>query len=1000
MLHGRLLASLLLSWPLAASSKPAQDATFESEASIVRLDVVVKDAAGRPLRDLRREDFEVREDGVLQRIVHFQRLSSNHVPVAPAGAPPESSPSAASASDAEAPPPRHLVFAVDDLHLGTSSLLVARREVAALVDGALEGADEVALVTTSGSFGTRQRFTRDKSAIRGALERMGFKDRSARSRFDRPFISETQAEQIEGKVLPNGGRTSNEAFELAVEQFMGEFRITRDVAESMVMERVRAILDEGRRATLDVCDTLEKMIRDLGELPGRKVVVLLSEGFYLGRGTLYETSYDLRRLTDAATRSGVVVYSIDVSGAAAPQPGGDPSERSLGNFALRQSVETFSTASRREGMKRVADDTGGLALFDMNDVGRALERVLTDGDDYYLLAYEPANPAHDGHFRKVEVRIRGERGKIEVRTRAGYFAPRGPGRPPTATEARAAAEDQMRAALQSVVALRGLPIETQAAFVDLPDLGTAAIVETRVGTRTVVAAADQPPPRLELAFAITDEAGAIAWQGIEELQLSASGASRGEIEHRKPFKLAPGRYDVAVVARAGSGKMGSAHTTVQIPDTSQGLTLSDVFLSSAADHSSGPRFRQGTDLDFVVFAYDAPGDLLVTAALRSGVEPGEAFRVKPTPADTPDPRRVAYGGRLSLTGLAPGEYELRVSASHRQTGSAAAQAARFIVVPAPSASTPPPAVPATSPVEPADPALAAVLERAGEYAVDYEQAFRDIVAEEYCTQTFARSLEAFGAGVAGAGAFGEGAVPQATGSQGILTRRTRADLVFARLPGTLSWGSFRDVFEVDGVKVRDRDARLEKLFRDEPGSAAERAGAIVQENARYNIGTARRNINIPTLPLLFLDPRNRPRFSFEQAGRHRVAGVDAVEIRFAENARPTLIKDSGSGADLPAEGSFWIDPGRGTVLRTVTRFRFGPDRGSGEITTEYRREPALRMWVPSEMAEKYEDRGAASAGLGSSTSSVARCSNFRQFSVTIEDEAATLPKAPEAAPPR
>jgi hypothetical protein len=260
-----------------------------------------------------------------------------------------------------------------------------------------------------------------------------------------------------------------------------------------------------------------------------------------------------------------------------------------------------------------------------------------------------------------------------------------------------------------------------------------------------------------------------------------------------------------------------------------------------------------------------------------------------------------------------------------------------------------------------DETLDALLLKAGRYVVEYERVFHDIVAEEEYRQ---RS---------------PGGGPNA-----LMWRHTRAELVFARLPGPIPWGSFRDVYELDGQPVRRRDARLERLFRDSPGSAVERAEAILAESARFNIGPER-TVNLPTLPLLFLHPRNQARFAFERKGKADER-AETVEVAFREVARPTIVRDKGllrvgeSGRDLPSQGRFWIDPRRGTVVRSEVVFRWVPGDQKATIATAYRVEPSLAVWVPAEMRERYEG-----GQFGAVTEAVARYSGFRQFQVSVEE---------------
>jgi VWFA-related protein len=284
---------------------------------------------------------------------------------------------------------------------------------------------------------------------------------------------------------------------------------------------------------------------------------------------------------------------------------------------------------------------------------------------------------------------------------------------------------------------------------------------------------------------------------------------------------------------------------------------------------------------------------------------------------------------------------------------------------------------------PVDPELTALLAKAGRYVVEYESAFRNIVAEEEYVQR-TPGLE----------------------TDGPDRRTTRADLVFVRLAGPIPWASFRDVYEVDGKAVREHTSRLERLFTERAASALERADAILAESTRYNIGVER-TVNLPTLPLLFLHPRNQPRFAFERRGRRMEPGRP-VEVSFREVARPTFIRNRKPGPDgdrddpsldLPADGRFWINPTHGTVVRSEVRLRTGWSDAEATLTTRFRPEPSLAMWVPEEMKERYEVRasrgtGAFSYGLrggGGVLEAVARYSHMRRFEVTTE-ETVRLPK--------
>ena len=311
---------------------------------------------------------------------------------------------------------------------------------------------------------------------------------------------------------------------------------------------------------------------------------------------------------------------------------------------------------------------------------------------------------------------------------------------------------------------------------------------------------------------------------------------------------------------------------------------------------------------------------------------------------------LAWLGSLPIASLPLGRYELVVHARQGEAGADESLPFEVIAragstgagapVAATTAAAPAPPTASATTQEPAKndahAELARVLQLAGQYVTTYASAFRDLVAEEVYEQV------------------------QETQLFTQTRRRTRADIVFVALEGAFPWGVFRDVFEVDGRPVRDREARLERLFKQGGASALEQTLAIRSESSRYNIGLAR-SVNEPTLPLMFLLPANQPRFRFWGHGHKKVGEVEGLEVSFEESARPTLIRDD-HGEDVPSEGRFWIEPATGTVLKSeiILALRYEARARSGDlsapkgwITVEYRPEASLSIWVPSDMKEGY-----------------------------------------------
>jgi VWFA-related protein len=217
--------------------------------------------------------------------------------------------------------------------------------------------------------------------------------------------------------------------------------------------------------------------------------------------------------------------------------------------------------------------------------------------------------------------------------------------------------------------------------------------------------------------------------------------------------------------------------------------------------------------------------------------------------------------------------------------------------------------------------------------------------------------------------------------------RLRSDYLLVKPEKSTEWISFRDVYEVDGVAVRDRDDRLRRLFLEPGLHVGTQLQAIRDESARYNLGLVERNINVPLFLLRFLQPENRPRFRFRLAGKRSVAGVGAWRIEFDERVFPTIITDI-QGRDVDAKGWFLVDEVTGAIVETVLKIE---ENGStGEIKVSFRHDPALGLWVPSEMTELYQAMTQRSLSGAPRPETIvegtAKYANYRRFQVKTEEK--------------
>ena len=198
-------------------------------------------------------------------------------------------------------------------------------------------------------------------------------------------------------------------------------------------------------------------------------------------------------------------------------------------------------------------------------------------------------------------------------------------------------------------------------------------------------------------------------------------------------------------------------------------------------------------------------------------------------------------------------------------------------------------------------------------------------------------------------------------------RQLKSELLLVKPGGGDRYVELRDVFEVDGQPVRDRESRLERLLRDPSAAAGDQMRAIINESARYNIGNIIRNVNTPLLPLVFLDRQWQSRFAYKRVRANAPVLKDTPAtlpddtpvfrvstemwaIEYQERKRDTVIKTP-AGRDLPVHGRFWINPSTGAVLISELIVEGGGVVAT--ITVSYQSEPLLGFLVPVEMRESY-----------------------------------------------
>ena len=280
---------------------------------------------------------------------------------------------------------------------------------------------------------------------------------------------------------------------------------------------------------------------------------------------------------------------------------------------------------------------------------------------------------------------------------------------------------------------------------------------------------------------------------------------------------------------------------------------------------------------------------------------------------------------------------------------------------------------------PARVTLDVLLDRAGWYLADFVDEFENVVAEERYVQDSSALLPSFSPVAAG-----RGAVSLQTSPSEILRarhREMRSDFLLVRSPDTEALVPFRDVIDVDGVAVRDREARLARLFLNassaSPGETMARAEQIREEGARYNLGNMRSTLGNPVLALGVLQKTYQPRFHFTLGKEDRNAGPGVSVVEYKEVSSPAMIRGE-AGRDLMAHGRVWIDNVTGRVLKTELQVEQPVIRAV--VTTTFQFDERSAVAVPLEMREKY------TLANGNRVQTVATYGHFRRFDVIANED--------------
>jgi VWFA-related protein len=372
-----VLALLVLSIPLFAQrqERPQAGPVFRLSVSLVQVDAVVTDRKGRHVTTLGPADFQVFEDGKPQAVTAVAYMHTDDRYLDEAGVP-EPPMVPRTPRDAR----RVIGVVVDDSRMTFESIYRTRMGLRRFVDAELQPDDLVTVVTTSGERGTSWPFTFSRPELRAAVNRLRFS------------LSRASAA---GALEP---------LENAFERLPTSFERHRE-----------------EQFAVNALNRIAEVIAAVRELPGRKTVLLVSEGFSMSGLNDWQIRDAMYTLVDHANRAGVVIYCVDPRGlvfTGFSAADGNASPAAMADVSARRSDALLQT---QDGLRYVADQTGGFAVVNNNDMPGAFRRVLDDQRGYYLIGFQPSEDTFkaDKGFRRVKVKVTGK--GLRVRTRAGFF---------------------------------------------------------------------------------------------------------------------------------------------------------------------------------------------------------------------------------------------------------------------------------------------------------------------------------------------------------------------------------------------------------------------------------------------------------------------------------------------------------------------------------------------------------------------------------------------------
>ena len=568
----------MLALALVSSPAPAQqqaDYTFRVQTDLVLVNVTVRDKSGNVVRGLKPEDFTILEDNKPQRVVSFDVENIDAVanqdvtqtePLASPATEPANPPDVATAASGSANQfkDRRLIVLFFDLSAMEPDE-IDRAVTAAdhYVDTQMAPADLVSIVSLGSALLVNQDFTADHDLLKTQLE--AFSTGSGQG-FEEGTTGTTEG-------TPDAGQP-----------------FTADDTEYNIFNTDRRL------------EALRSVAEKLSHLQQKKSLIYFSSGM---DRTGIENQSELRAAINAAVRSNMAIYTMDLRGLQALVAGGEAQNASLrgtsaysGQSMINALNSNFTT---QESLVTLASDTGGRAFLDSNDFTQVFKGVQQDTSTYYLLGYSSSNPARDGRYRRISVKVNVPNVKVDFRR--GYYAP--------ADYRHSTKEDkelQLQEELASDLPTTDLPLYLSTAYFRLEANKFFIPISLVVPGSEIPFArsSERDKATLDVIGIVLDSQKHPVTQVRDTVNLAvdtSSDVKKKNVQYDTGLSLPPGKYHLKFVVRENqTGRMGSFETDLDVPDLkSQPLKMSSIVLASQLQPAKkgatpSPLIRDGSEI--------------------------------------------------------------------------------------------------------------------------------------------------------------------------------------------------------------------------------------------------------------------------------------------------------------------------------------------------------------------------------------------------------------------